>query len=1018
MKKKQKKQPSRARRLVKTIAQALLVCVLVIVMVAANILLPSNSRIVNCMLGYKQSVNNSKVNTEGINLNYNEADFDSKTIGDAEVSLGEKIAGEGIVLMKNETNTMPFEKGTKFSFFSANCTDFSAGGMMGNSMNLKDSFEAGGFGVNEKLWKFYSKGKGSNYGLAKGSISFGDSEDFSINECPLSKIQSEDGLTDSFAGTTAVYVMKRVGGEGRDLPRSMYNHTDVLEDQAKNYLEPDSVELEILKYLNDNFKDVVILMNMNYAMELDWVKQFPNIHAIVLSPPMGKNGLTSLVDIFAGTINPSGKTVDTYAADSLGSPAVQNFGDYQYYTADGKQTKYNYVSYKEGIYVGYKYYETRYEDVVLGQGNAGDYDYASEICYPFGYGLSYTSFDWSNYQTNWNGTTCTVSIDVTNTGKVAGKDVVEIYAQSPYTEYDKANKIEKSSVELVGYGKTNELAAGETETITITFDQEQLKSYDYTTAKTYILDAGDYYITAATDAHLAINNILSAKGKGTSDGMTAEGNKALVSVYTPSNTEVDSVIYSKDSYSGFDITNQFDEANDGLTYLSRKDWAGTFPTHDGKLTDQISTWGNEMNGTDEKGNPASYLYYKTISAENLAKLDSFESKNPVDPATLTDQIVFGADNGLQLIDMRGLDYNDKLWEDLLDELTPEDYQIMIAQSGYGTVPLKSIDKPFCIDADTAVGLIYGGTGAAYPSTIVLAMTWNQEIAKEYGAMIGNEAIIGGAAGWYAPSMNIHRTPFSGRNGEYYSEDGFLSGIVGAYSTYGAASKGMYTYIKHFAFNEQENHRGDRDGQYSIATFLNEQSAREIYLKPFEMCMKVGDVTLNYVKEKADGTYENASREIRASQALMTAFNRIGYTWTGATYSLLTGILRNEWGFNGFVITDNANTGVYMDGYQMLEAGGDGKLTSIPEGARYKFDETSVAEYHYGREAMHHMLYTVVNSKAMNGAMPGSTFKQGLQMSQIILIALNLICIVIILLIVLSWIRRFRNRKTLEIINEE
>ena len=339
----------------------------------------------------------------------------------------------------------------------------------------------------------------------------------------------------------------------------------------------------------------------------------------------------------------------------------------------------------------------------------------------------------------------------------------------------------------------------------------------------------------------------------TAGGLSAEeattgGNAEFVSVYTPDNTDADVTTYATDSYSGVEITNQLQDCKADVTYLTRSDWEGTFPTHDGTPGTQISTWGNEINGEDG----VSYTYVKTASDDLIAELDSFSSGTEIDPETLADtQIVYGADNSLTLIDMRGLDYNDPLWEDLLDELTPEEIYNTIGVSGYGIEYIDSVEKPFNIDADTASGLIYGGTGAMFPSAMTLAQTWNLELASEYGEMIGNEGLLGGADGWYAPSMNIHRTPYSGRNGEYYSEDAFLSGAVASREIYGAASKGMYTYIKHFAFNDQENHRGDRDGQFSVATWFNEQSAREIYLVPFEMCMKAGDVTLNYVEKQED-----------------------------------------------------------------------------------------------------------------------------------------------------------------------
>lgn len=1003
-----KKKTKRAGKIIRTGLSTVLVAALLVVLYAVNFLLPTYARMINSIAGYKKSVNNSSVTTTGLDLNYYTPDYAKEDMAAAETELDKRISGEGTVLMKNDDGTMPFAAGTRFSFFSAN----SAGGggllasIMSSSADLKQTFEASGFGVNETLWDFYSKGAGKDYGLGSGSIGFGRDEDFSINECPLSVLEGESNLLDSVKNTVPVYVLRRVAGEGRDMPRSMYNHTDIAEDQVKSYLEPTSIELEILQYLNDNFDDVVLLVNSNAALELGWVAEFENINAVVYT-----SGINCAIgDIFSGAVNPSGRTVDTFAVDNLTSPAAQNFGDYAYVDESGEFTKYHYVSYKEGIYVGYKYYETRYEDVVLGQGNAGAYDYTAEVCFPFGYGLSYTAFDWSGYSAKWNGDECTVSITVKNSGNVAGKDVVQIYAQSPYTEYDKQNNVEKAAAELVAYGKTKELSPGESETLTMTFTREQLKSYDYTNAKTYILEPGDYYIAAGKNAHDAVNNILAAKGKTVADGMTGQGTADFAVIYNPDLKDVDTVTYAKDSYSDTAITNRFDEANGGLVYLSRNDWQGTWPANDGQPSDLISTWGNEINGTDAAGAPASYTYVKTATADEIAKMDSFESGNPEDATKFTDEIVYGAKNGLQLIDLRGLDFDDPLWEDLLDQLTLSDYQDTITVGGYGTPALDSVGKPFCVDADTASGLIYGGTGKTYPTMMTLAQTYNQELAYEYGRMIGSQAVIGGANGWYAPSMNIHRTPFSGRNGEYYSEDAFLSGTVASLEVSGAAEKGLYAFIKHYAFNDQENHRGDTVGQFGHCTWLNEQAAREIYLLPFEMCMKVGDVELNYVAKNADGSYSNASRTMRASQAVMSAFNRIGYTWTGGSHALINGILREEWAFDGFVITDNANTGVFMDAYQMIAAGADAKLTAEPASARYTFKADDVAAYHYGREAMHRILYTVANSNAMNGAMPGSQFVDGIQMVTTVRLVANVVSIALIALMVWLTVRRFRPAK--------
>lgn len=996
-----KRSPQRknAQPVLRTVVCALLIVALAAGMIAVNVLVPTYRRMINNVLnGYDRMVDNSGVDASGLDLQYNKADYTAATIGAAEDGLADRIAAEGIVLLANQENTLPMAQDTVFSLISVNSVKVRNGsGLFGGGTDLKTLFQNAGVSLNETLWSFYAKGAGKGYGLASGSINYGQDEDFSINECPLSVMQNEKGVLDSLEGTVPVYFLKRVAGEGRDMPRSMYCYADSAEDKARSYLEPDSTELEILDYLNEHFDTVILVVNSNAAMELDWVKDYPSIKAVIGVP----DGLQALPGVLVGTIDPSGRTVDTFAADALGSPAAQNFGDYQYFDESGNPTKYNYVSYAEGIYVGYKYYETRYEDVVMGTDNAGDYDYTAEVVYPFGHGLSYTTFEWSNFQANWSGDVCTVSVNVTNTGDMAGKDVVEIYAQSPYTDYDKQYGAEKASVMLVGYAKTSELAPGASETVTVTFDKEQLKAYDATNAKTYILDAGDYYITAAVNAHAAVNNVLAAKGYTTADGMTENGDAAFVDTYTVS--ALDSTTYSVDSYSGAPVTNQLDAAKGDITYLTRSDWEGTFPVHDGEPSNIVSTWGAEINGPDG----VAYTWKKTASTELIAQLDSFDSGSPIDPASFTDTPVYGAKNGLTLIEMRGLDFDDPKWDDLLDQLTEEDYYNTIAQSGYGLEAIASINKPFTWDADSAAGLFFGGTGKIFPTPMTLAQTWNRDLAREYGAMIGNEALLGGCNGWYAPAMNIHRTPFSGRNGEYYSEDGFLSGVVGSNAVYGAASKGMYVYSKHLAFNDQENHRGDTVGQYSIATWLNEQAAREIYLKPFEMCMKSGDVEISYVESDGNGGYQNATRAFRACTGIMTSFNRVGATWTGGSYSLVTGIVRNEWAFNGIIMTDNADTGVFMDGYQMIEAGGNVKLTYMAGSARFDFDPQNSAHYHYARTALHQALYVIANTSSMNGVMPGSVFTEGLRMTQKLVMGANTIFGLLIVWLAYVIVRGFR-----------
>ncbi len=983
-----------------TILVIVVAFVMIALMVVGNTIVPSYGRMLNAFMGINQDWDNSDspADVESLDLEYNKADYDSETIVTAKQELDQGLVGEGTVLAVNDNAFLPLASGTTLSLFGGNSRDFSS---------IGDALTEQGLALNETLMDFYVDGAGADYVLGTGSQSYGDDEDFAINECPLSVLE-ENGVLDSATDTVPVFVMQRVAGEGRDAPRSMYNHADNAEDQARNYLEPDSTELELLQYINDNFEGAILMVNSAVVVELGWLEQFPTFKSVLLVPSLGTYGSSAFAGILAGTVNPSGRTVDTFAADALGSPAVQNFGDYQYVDESGDLTKYNYVSYAEGIYVGYRYYETRYEDVILGQGNAGDFDYDAEVVLPFGHGLSYTTFAWSGFSASWADGVCTVEVSVENTGSVAGKDVVEVYAQSPYTDYDKSNGVEKAAVELVGFAKTSELAAGASETVTVTFNEDQLKAYDSQGAGTYVLDAGTYYVTAATDSHAAVNNILVAKG------MSVDGNAEMVSSYVPSNSTVDATTYAVDSYTGASVGNLFDDAAvTDVAYLSRSDWEGTWPAHDGEVLEgSISTWGNEINATDADGNPVSYLYVKTASDELIEKLDATDSGNPVDDDDITDTPTYGEDNGLKLIDVRGLAYDDPQWDLLLDELTAADYDVSIARGGYGTEYLESIDKPFNVDADTAAGLIYGSaTGMAMTAgPVMLAQSFNQDLATQYGNFIGNDGLLGGACGWYAPSMNIHRTPFSGRNGEYYSEDGFLSGKMASLQVKAAAEKGMYSTIKHFAFNDQENHRGDREGQYSIATWVGEQAAREIYLKPFEMCMKVGDVDLNYVKANDDGTYENATTSYRAAQAIMTGFNRIGSTWTGGSYALLTGLVRTEWGFDGWILTDNANTGVFMDGGQMIRAGGDSKLTYNDQTDWWAFDEDSPADYHYGREAMHHLLYTTANSHVMNGAAPGSDLEYGSQMNETITTATDVAGVVGIAMLGIGLYRKVKKHR--------
>ncbi len=997
-------------KIIKTVFSSVGIVFFTAVLVAANTLMPTYGRMLNEITGYRQKYSTPS-SAKDLDLEYNKSNYSTvDELKAAEEAFNRTEVAEGAVLLKHVDGYMPYAKGTTFSLFSHSSVDYITGSLMGDfggkSGSIKDALIDNGFNVNEKLWNFYSEGNGSSYKRGPGSINYGAAEDFSINEVPLNVIEAEEGLINTFEGTTAIFVLSRVVGEGRDMPRSMYAHTDNPEDQIKSYLEPNSDELEIISYLNDNFDDVLLLVNTCGSMELGWVEDYPNIHNVIYTGLPGSNGLYGLADILLGEANPSGHLVDTYAYDAFSSPAIQNYGSYYYLDENGELTDYTYLSYEEGIYVGYKYYETRYEDAVMGQGNAGDYDYSSTVQYPFGYGLSLTDFEWSNFNVSWDGDTCNVQVTVKNIGDLAGKDVVQIYLQSPYTDYDKANRVEKSSVQLVTYAKTDTLEPETSQVVNMSFDKKELRAYDYVNAKTYIVDAGEYYVTAATDAHNAVNNILSAKGKNVADGMTEDGDTSLVYSFEVDN--LDKVTYSTDAITGKEITNLFDDAAGDIEYLTRNDWVGTFPEHDGETSDVISTWGNEINGIDVNGNPASYEYGKQVDSEIMTMLTSLDSGSNVDPATWTDTPVYGEKNGLTLSDVRGLSYNDEKWEKLLDQLTANDYETIVTSSGYGTLAMTSVGKPYAMDADAANGLVFGAAvGTTYSGVNILTQTWNIELAQEYGRLISSSALLGtGTIGWYCPAMNIHRTPFSGRNNEYPSEDGTQAGIVTSNIVYNAASNGMYTYIKHFALNDQENHRGD-GGNTGVATWSNEQAIREIYLKPFETCIKLPEVPVIYAAKDDNGNYTLETGTVPATNALMTSFNRLGTIWTGGHYNLLTGLLRNEWGFNGFIITDANGYLGYMDCGQMIEAGGDASLR-YKKDTQYSFDKNSSSEYHYAREAAHHHLYTIANSNAMNGAAPGSKLV-GMPNDVVMRIVLTVVSILIIALLTFLNVRRWRKR---------
>ena len=826
------------------------------------------------------------------------------------------IEGEGAALLLNKDDTLPLAKGTKISCFSQSSVDpiyagTGSASVAGTEVTTLVSALNSSFGedsVNTDLVKFYTT---SGYKRVNASLSGGKSEDYRINEVPWDKYT--DSLKSTFAsyGDVALVVLARSGGEGSDLPSGIPSISEYMTDG--DYLRLCREEMDLLSNLESLktqgvFKKIVVLINTANIMQLDFIDDY-GIDAALWIGNVGATGMNAVADILCGDVVPSGRIVDTFLKDNHSSPAMVNFGSYDYTNADelGLETAQNnndagvvkanrnYVVYQEGIYVGYRYYETRYEDYVLGRGNAGEYDYSADVAYPFGSGLSYVDFTYSNFDITPEEDTITVTVDVKNEGDRAAKHTVQIYFQSEYTQYDIDNDVEKSAVELCGFDK-KEIGAGQTVTYTITVDKEDLTSYDHMNAKTYILEDGDYYFTVGTDAHNAVNNILMAKKAAGEDvdesRMYGSGNADLAKKWT--NGTFDKETYSVSSATGNEITNLFEEADlnkyegaggQGVEYLTRDDWEGTFPKESAVLRVTDEMWEDGLTH-EESGRAAIAEKYKELYYSDVTEVPAMDT-----------------DGTRSIADMVEVNADDPAWDELISQMSYDELTDLICNGAYSTQPVSSIGMPGTRASDGPYGftkpLSGGGRGMCFPSESILAAAYSPELAAAEGRCIAEDLIhasLGDAstiyAGIYAPGANIHRTPYSGRNGEYYSEDGWLSGVMCAAEASGMREKGISPVPKHFALNDQEN------GRYGISTWSNEQAIREIYLEGFEEYAKNG------------GT------------AIMSSFNRIGVVWAGAHRGLMTGILRDEWGMPGMAVTDMASSARYMDYRAGLLAGQD------------------------------------------------------------------------------------------------
>ena len=962
-----------------------LCAILVVALIIGNVIANSYATTINVALNvetYKIISADTDEDTE-----YFKSDFSSdEELAAYEEALCAQVEAEGAALLMNKNEALPLASGAKVSLFGHGSVDLVYGGTGSGSVDtssaptLKEALENVGIVVNETLWDLYSSDSMMSNYSRQTPDSISDTLEantlYAVNEAPWSELSSAES---SFAeyGDAAIFVISRSGGEGADLPSGENGTDDYWTTGTEgdgNYLELSAEELELLenlKALKDDgtFASIIVLINSSNAIELDFLSEEIcgvdyGVDACLWIGDVGQTGINGVAQLLAGELSPSGSLVDTYLYDNLANPAMYNFYTQEYegldgydLNTDGADVQAMYSVYQEGIYLGYRYFETRYEDVVMGTANAGDYDWATTVAYPFGYGESYTTFSYTDFSVVESDDAFTVTVTVTNTGDTySGKETVQIYFQSPYTDYDKEYGIEKASIELCGFDKTEILAPGESETLTIEVEKTELRTYDSYNAKTYILDAGDYYFTAATDSHDAINNVLAAKGytvENTDGRMTADGNTDLVWKWTVD--ELDTEIFST-SDNGTEITNLFDESDPNLssdapgevTWLSRSDWEGTFPTEPAVLT-MNDTLADSLAITQYDGSLADSIEMPTL----------------------------GADNGLTLASMIGADYDDERWDDLLDQLTFDEMVTTITLGFHNTAAISSIGKAATKDENGPQGLtasLTGGLSAmCYTSEDIMAATFNTDLINDLGRCIGEDCLALGYSGLYGPGINMHRTAYSGRNFEYYSEDPFIAGTICAAEVQGIQSKGVYVYLKHVALNDSESSRR------GVNTWLNEQTAREIYLE-------VAD------KAITDG----------GAWCVMTGFNRWGATWCGAYESLLEGFLRGELGLQGMILTDFSGSSEYMDLVDGLIAGSDiwdSPMSQIhtTKAANYENDAYIVQQM---KDSLHRILYTVVNSNAMNGWSSGDTLQIVTPWWQIAIYAA--IAVFVVLTILCAW----------------
>ena len=815
--------------------------------------------------------------------------------------VAEEIMEDGIVLLKNES-LLPLNETKKLNIFGWESINPAYGGAGSGGINglydivsLNQGLENAGFSINQELVDFYN-----NYGADNPEMSI-QKQSWTLPEPPVDTYSDKLIKNAKDYSEVAVVVLSRKAGEGHndipmDVSKAAYdNNSDEYDDfpEGEHYLQLSQTERDMVDMVCSNFNNVIVIYNGANQFELGFTNEYPQIKSVVWCPGTGNVGFNALGKVFSGEVNPSGKTPDTFVYDMTTAPWWNNAEKTEYTNlADMAVEGMNagtaqvyapaFTNYVEDIYVGYKYYETAAQE--------GAIDYDKTVQYPFGYGLSYTEFEQKMGELEEKDGQISVDVEVTNTGDEAGKDVVEVYYNPPYTN----GGIEKSSTNLIEFEKTNLLQPGESQTVTVTFSIEDMASYDENNAKAYVLEKGDYVISINSDSHTVLDQ----------------------KTYTAD----DDVVYKEENKRASDdtaATNVFEDAKGDVTYLSRADHFANYEE------------ATKAPASAELGEPYVSEYHLN---KNFDKTTYLNDKDKM-PTT-------GADNGLTLADMRDADYDDPRWEKLLDQLTVDEMSNMIAMAGYQTAAMDSVGKVGTLDFDgpAAINNNFTGVGSiGFPIEVVIASTWNKNLAQTWGECMGKISQEMGAEGWYAPGMNTHRTAFGARNYEYFSEDGVLSGNMGAKAVEGARKYGVYSYIKHFAMYE--------GNAKMVSVWSNEQAIREIYLKPFEISVKQG-----------------------GANAVMVSWSFLGDKWTGESSNLMKTVLRDEWGFRGMALTDffRNNGHGFMNADAALANGVDAMLST------FNGEENNVANPEHPtsvlqmRNACKNVMYTVVSSWAYDG----------------------------------------------------